>query len=242
MAQAQEEPTMEEILASIRRIISDDEEKEDAGATETPADVSEGEPAAEAAPEPEAEAEGGEQMSGDEIDSMFDEAPAEPAEEPEAAEAAEAEPAPEVEEEPAADEDVMELTQVVNDDGSVTDLAQSETPPEAEEEDDIELIEPDPEPELVAEPAPAFDIDQPIDEDDKEPLLSKPAANAAASAFLSLSRDIGLDYGEGHTLEDIVRQLLRPMLKQWLDDHLPGIVEEKVNKEIARVARRPRRD
>mgnify|MGYP001285338901 FL=1 len=39
------------------------------------------------------------------------------------------------------------------------------------------------------------------------------------------------------TLEDVVRELLRPLLKQWLDDNLPGIVETAVREEVERIAR-----
>jgi len=39
------------------------------------------------------------------------------------------------------------------------------------------------------------------------------------------------------TLEDVVRELLRPLLKQWLDDHLPDIVEVQVQAEIERISR-----
>ena len=40
-------------------------------------------------------------------------------------------------------------------------------------------------------------------------------------------------------LEDMVREMLRPILKQWLDDHLPGIVDEHVKREITRITGRP---
>ena len=40
-------------------------------------------------------------------------------------------------------------------------------------------------------------------------------------------------------LEEIIRGMLRPMLKQWLDEHLPGIVEEHVKREISRITGRP---
>ena len=42
---------------------------------------------------------------------------------------------------------------------------------------------------------------------------------------------------EGRTLEDVVRELLRPLLKQWLDENLPGIVQQTVDKEVERIAR-----
>jgi cell pole-organizing protein PopZ len=43
---------------------------------------------------------------------------------------------------------------------------------------------------------------------------------------------------EGRTLEDVVRELLRPLLKAWLDEHLPGIVQAAVAEEVERVSRR----
>jgi cell pole-organizing protein PopZ len=42
---------------------------------------------------------------------------------------------------------------------------------------------------------------------------------------------------ESGVIEDSVKEMLRPMLKQWLDDNLPGIVERLVRQEIERVAR-----
>jgi cell pole-organizing protein PopZ len=39
------------------------------------------------------------------------------------------------------------------------------------------------------------------------------------------------------TLEDIVKEMMRPMLKQWLEENLPGLVERLVRAEIERVAR-----
>ena len=40
-------------------------------------------------------------------------------------------------------------------------------------------------------------------------------------------------------LEELVREMLRPILKQWLDDHLPGIIDEHVKREITRITGRP---
>ena len=40
-------------------------------------------------------------------------------------------------------------------------------------------------------------------------------------------------------LEEMVREMLRPILKQWLDDHLPAIVDEHVKREITRITGRP---
>ncbi len=43
---------------------------------------------------------------------------------------------------------------------------------------------------------------------------------------------------DGRTLEDVVRELLRPLLKTWLDDNLPRIVQATVDEEVARISRR----
>jgi cell pole-organizing protein PopZ len=40
-------------------------------------------------------------------------------------------------------------------------------------------------------------------------------------------------------LEDMVREMLKPILKQWLDDHLPQIVDDHVKREISRITGKP---
>ncbi len=70
---------------------------------------------------------------------------------------------------------------------------------------------------------------------DEEPILS-PSANASvASAFQALSASVSIANAE--MIERNVREMLRPMLKQWLDDNLPVMVERLVRAEIERVAR-----
>ncbi len=177
--QTSQEPTMEEILASIRRIISEDDAPpaEEAEAAPAPA-----EPAAAVAPEPE---------------------PEPPVAEPEpVAAAAEPEPAPEVEEE------ALELTDKVETHG------------------DLDVVTAGVASEPVAHPEPA-----PV-----ESLVSEQVASAAASAFGQLSAAIGVPKSD-RTLEDVVRELLRPLLQQWLDDNLPTIVQQAVETEVERIAR-----
>ena len=167
---------MEEILASIRRIISEDD---------APA-----EPAAEAAPEPELEAE------------------------------------PEPEPEPI-EEDVLELTDPI----APEPEPEPELPP-LETVGDIDVYSPPPpEPEPAPASPPIFDRDEVADN-----LVGDTAASAAASAFGSLSSAL-LMPKDGRTLEDVVRELLRPLLKEWLDQNLPRIVETKVEEEVQRIAR-----
>ena len=63
----------------------------------------------------------------------------------------------------------------------------------------------------------------------------KPLASNSRSAFNSLAATV---IGQNaRTLEDLVKEMLRPMLKSWLDDNLPGLVERIVRSEIERVSR-----
>ena len=149
-------------------------------------------------------------------------APAEPFEIPAApAEAARPAPGPTlVHPEPAppepavAHEDILELTDRVPDAASAA----------VETVGDLDVM-------------PASAAPPPPPSPEGSALLSDPAAAAAAAAFGQLSRTIAMP-AEGRTLEDVVRELLRPMLKSWLDEYLPGIVQQVVAEEVERVARR----
>lgn len=76
------------------------------------------------------------------------------------------------------------------------------------------------------------------DEDDG--IIEATTAAAASKAFHSLSQTVQVSDGRGRTLEDLVVEMLRPMIKDWLDTNLAQIVEEKVEEEVQRVARRRR--
>jgi len=169
-AKGQQEPSMEEILASIRRIIAEDNE------TGKPAE----EEVASAPPPP---------MSVPE-----------PAHEP-----------------LMAQDDVLELTQV---------------------------IEEEPQPSALYEAAEPF---QPrrfeMPDEAAEGLVSRATAAASTAAFAAMhsrARDRRSDVylGDGSiTLEEMVKELLRPQLQQWLDENLPGLVERLVREEVERLAR-----
>lgn len=197
----QPEPTMEEILSSIRRIISDDDQPSDAPAAAK---------VAAPAPAPKAAA----PVEPDPFDDIDIETEAG------------SEPEPD-------EEDVLELTQVVNEDGSVTGI--DEIVEEAEAD-----AEPEPEPafedEFVAAQSPGESIPPAPSE---PPIMGDAAAHLAAGALnqlvVEMPKFIGI--GQGLTLEEITKELLRPMLKQWLDAYLPGTVERLVQEEIARVSR-----
>ena len=79
-------------------------------------------------------------------------------------------------------------------------------------------------PELQSEPTPA-----------PRPLISNSTSAAVDSAFNTLAHTVLVQ--NARTLEDLVREMLRPMLKSWLDDNLPSLVERLVRAEIERVSR-----
>ncbi len=80
----------------------------------------------------------------------------------------------------------------------------------------------------------------PMQQETEEDILDRSAAAAASQAFQNLSQSVRISEGPGKTLEDIVTEMLKPMVKDWLDANLPAIVEEKVEEEVQRVARRRR--
>jgi len=68
-----------------------------------------------------------------------------------------------------------------------------------------------------------------------EPLVSQRAQEASRSALASLA-GLRIDPHAGQdTLDGLVREMLRPMLKEWLDANLPELVERVVTREVARV-------
>lgn len=149
-----------------------------------------------------------------------EEAAPEPKPEPEVAVEPKAEPEPE-----PAKEEVLELTEIV----------EEGTPPEPEGE--VELVAED-KPEPKAEPAP-----EPKPSAAKDPvdsLLSNDAAQAASQALKSIpskpSAGGGLGFRNGTTVEDLVLEAMKPMLKDWLDANLPDLVERLVEKEIKKLS------
>lgn len=153
----QPQPTMDEILASIRRIISEDQKEGGGAGAESPAD---------------------------------------------------------------RDDTVLELTDIVGDADAVGDTpaaAAAPSPPRTAGDSDAEV--------------------------DLQALVSGEAARRTSAAFVDLAEQIersgGAALAGGRTLDELVKDLLRPMLKAWLDENLPPLVQRLVEAEIARLAGRP---
>ncbi|MBR0693151.1 PopZ family protein [Bradyrhizobium lablabi] len=245
-----QEPSMEEILASIRRIIADDEAKPAAG--EKPPAIAEKPPAA-AAPPPPPKVEPSPAKSAAKDAPPPAKAAAAPAPKPAAPPATipapsnsqddidsllasldEATPAAEVRP-PQPDGDVFELT----DDMALPDpaLEQADAAPASP----FQRVEPDDDVEFAESTAtktfnrqPAYEP-PPIEPAPAQPIISGTTMRAVESAFNSLASTVLSN--NARTLEDLVREMLRPMLKTWLDDNLPGLVERIVKAEIERVSR-----
>jgi len=182
------EPTMEEILASIRRIISEDD---------TPGA-----------------------------------APAEAAAQDD-------------------DDDVLELTEAADESHAVSHEEIAAAPePEPEPEPEPYRFEPrvtaPPAPEPAPEPTPEPRAYEPRTHVEDTPpmasatrddaLISPQTASVAASAFGELSA-AAAQPRDSRTLDEIARELLQPMLREWLDANLPRIVEVAVREEVERISR-----
>lgn len=199
----QQDNSIEDILASIRQIISEDEPKGDVAPTPVAVDVP---------PEP-----------------VFESAPA----------------TPDVDEPETTEDDVFELVDRV--------IAQESEPeavaPEPEPEPEPAFVPPTPvapppsvvtaTPEQVA-PAPSS-----VAVVDETPIFTEQAATATLGAFSKLSETVLLERqraiaGANVTLEDIVKELLQPLLRQWIDQHVPGIVDRLVREELEKLSRQAR--
>jgi uncharacterized protein len=188
---AQAEPTMEEILASIRKIISEDDAP--ASSDDDVLDLAGAEPVNDVV-EPVADTVAPD-FDFDALDAGFDDPPA-------------------------------------TDSFEIDDLIVEEREPEP-------VYEPEPvrQPEpVMARPAPA----QPVyhQEEAIDRLVGDDVAAQASSVFSRLNTGLPGIFVSGNTVEGLVAELLKPMLREWLDNNLNRIVEEKVEAEVARLARR----
>jgi cell pole-organizing protein PopZ len=104
-------------------------------------------------------------------------------------------------------------------------------PGEADEEDVLELDSSMTEDFTAAEEP--FDLGPPLLDDEAA------TETAASLAQLSTVAATAPPPAAGNPLEDMLKDMLRPVLKQWLDEHLPRIVDEHVKREISRITGKP---
>jgi uncharacterized protein len=264
---------MEEILASIRRIIADDEAKPPAAA-EKPASPPAPPPAA-AKPVEKPAAPAPKPAMADIPPSKIapPKAPAAPAPAKVAAPPPPPRPAPAPAPAPAAKNDQDDIDALLAGLDETTTAEEVRRPqPDGdvfELTDEMAVPTPLPAPPAPAPKAPAPSFQKVVPEDDLEfaesvasrvihqaptyapssansasapaptvaqkAILSQSTASVVESAFNSLANTVLSN--NARTLEDLVKEMLRPMLRSWLDDNLPGLVERIVKAEIERVSR-----
>ncbi len=207
-AKASTEPSMEDILSSIRQIIAD----EDAPAAEEEQanDQSAVDDAFDSI-DVSADDAGGEEMSADDVDALFDDIP-------------------------AASDDDLGFDSIDDDDDD--DVLELEAPAVADEpvaeavatddelgfDGDEKLGDVD----IVADPVP-----QAAQLAEEAPLISENVAASVKSSFGALHSGMGIS--SSSTIEGLMSEMLRPMLKEWLDENLPETVERLVREEIQRI-------
>ncbi|MFM9163529.1 MAG: PopZ family protein [Methylocystis sp.] len=77
-----------------------------------------------------------------------------------------------------------------------------------------------------------------IDDDESEEILSAQTASIVSDHFEALAAQAFFEKSD--QVAELAQRLMRPLLKQWLDDHLPEMVERLVQAEIKRIARQGR--
>jgi len=210
-----QEPTMEEILASIRRIIS---ENDDPGAA-----AASGKANQPSAPRPAAPNDGVLELTDmvgadGKVVSLAAAKPAIPVQMPE----------------PPAKQESPPMVEPIPESPAVSQSAPQSAEMAA---DDVELS--------PAELSPAAPASRPADDmGDALVGATTAATSTAAFAALAkqLRRDgpaapSSIPIGSGRTLEDLVQEMIRPMLREWLDANLPGMVERMIKREIERIVR-----
>lgn len=129
--------------------------------------------------------------------------------------------------EPSMEEILASIRRIITEDGDVPPapvaapaVVETEAPAEAAAPDVLELTQPLPE--AAAD----------------EGLLSQTTAAVASQSLSALSGLVVRNHdGADNTLEALVREMLRPMLREWLDAHLPELVERIVAREVERITR-----
>ncbi len=222
------DPSMDDILASIRKIISDDEAR-----AQVPGGVPASAPSRAVPP-----------VRPTVVPSI---APVTaPAIEPRPTDSRPIESRPVESRQPTGD-DILLLTDLIEE-PQATGSASSAIPlPRIDPVRASEM----PQPSFESPPPMPIAAEAPAGKRAEASLVGGSAASSTASAFARLNqavedsvlqpaaRDAGpVVGGSGKTVEDMVREMLRPMLQEWLDRNLPQMVERLVEKEIVRLTRR----
>ena len=134
-----------------------------------------------------------------------------------------------IQQDPSMEEILASIKRVIREDGRVP-AQPARTPPRRNGRP--EAVPPTPPEEDVLE------LDDPVEAEDGLISDNVAAASRQSLAALTAMRSAPPPSADGGALENVVRDMLRPILKDWLDEQLPQIVEELVTREIARITGR----
>lgn len=154
------------------------------------------------------------------------------------------------EQDPSIEEILSSIRQIISDDDEIVEDSVNSSEPVQEktfddpepEEDIFELtkdMKEDEGKDESEEPVEVPDVDFSSEQDAfDEEIFTDVAASATVGAFSKLSENVALaTHTDNVTLEDIVKDMLRPMLREWIDMNMPQIVEVLVEKELEKLAR-----
>lgn len=213
----EQEPSIEEILESIRQIISEDDKdtKDSPAAAGAEAETVEAEESIDIEDDdvldltqkieetPQASSDTG--ISPGDIDAMF-----------------------------GKEEEIQEPAPNI-------DLTEEEKPA-ADVKPEEPAVEPEPEvlevPEMPEEPLPEMKPEEPVIAGDTAKLTEEAIARMVTNLAIEREEEMRKRFGQSVTLEDIVKELLRPMLRQWVDKNLPRMVERMIEKELEAIVNR----
>jgi uncharacterized protein len=106
----------------------------------------------------------------------------------------------------------------------------------------VDSVEEEPLPEESAAEDDILELNEPVAQADLGPPLVDEGAAGKSRQALEQLQTVAATVPPPpavNPLEEIIRGMLRPMLKQWLDEHLPQMVDEHVKREISRITGRP---
>jgi uncharacterized protein len=136
---------------------------------------------------------------------------------------------------------VLDLTQT--DEPAPAPVQHVAPPPPVDDDIVFEAVEQAVTQEVAFVPEPVVTAPQPrtiAAEPMADMILSNPVASQAAGSLARLAGTLRISDAPGQTVEGVVRELLKPMLKEWLDRNLAAIVEARVEAELERIARMSR--
>lgn len=166
------------------------------------------------------------------------------------------------EQEPSIEEILASIRQIISDDDDdkKSNKKPLENPVREKNNDVLALTEEDladmtPEIEMrdIEDDEPEYEAEEEYDDEEEEDVLPPPRKSvpsdilssntqrAALGSLHKLTKKMPINNPrsyDGVTLEDIVREMLNPMLREWMDDNLPPMVERIVQKELEKLARR----